>query len=316
MSVLSEFKYNIIQGGMANIADATLASAVCMAGGLGIIGSGGWDGETLEDELIKMKSIVGDKPFGVNLMLLNPKLDELVEVCIKHKIKYITTGAGNPGKYMKQFKDNNMIVMPVVPSVALAKRMQKIGADAVIVEGGESGGHVGEATTMSLVPQVVAAVDIDVIAAGGIASNKQYIAALALGSVGVQIGTVLLTSDECIIHQNYKQLIIDAKDTSTLVTGRIKGVPVRSIKTKMTREYQKLENSDVDALELEKLTLGSLKKAVLDGNIDEGSFMAGQVAGLIHDIKPVSEILSDMTNTDEVLSHIKDVCYESNSDKK
>ncbi len=307
VNVLSEFKYPIIQGGMANISTHELASAVCLAGGLGIIGTGGYDAPTAEQEIIKMKEIVGDRPFGANLMLMNPHVSDILDVCIKHNVKYITTGAGNPGKYVAKCHENNMVILPVVPSVALAKRMEKIGCDGVIVEGTESGGHVGEATTMSLVPQVCRAVNIDVIAAGGIASNSQFMAAIALGSIGVQIGTILLASEECPIHQNYKELIINAKDTSTLVTGRVKGVPVRSIRTKMTKEYQKLEFSDVDPMELEKLTLGSLRKAVLEGDVDHGSFMAGQVAGLISEIKPVREIFESLVNSDDVLKHMENV---------
>ncbi len=308
--VLSEFKYKVIQGGMANIATAELASAVCNAGGLGIIGTGGWDPEHAREEILKMKELVGDKSFGVNIMLMNPHAAEIADVCVELGVKYITTGAGNPGKLMPKFKEAGMVVIPVVPTVALAKRMEKIGADAVIVEGTEAGGHVGESTTMALVPQVVEAVNIDVIAAGGIANNRQYLASFVLGAVGVQIGTVLLASEECPIHENYKQVIVDAKDTSTMVTGRLKGAPVRSIKNRMTRTYQKMEMTDVDMHELEKLTLGSLRKAVLDGDLDGGSFMAGQVAGLIKNVRPVAEILEDITNTSNIAKEVESVLYE------
>lgn len=287
-------KYPIIQGGMANIATAKLASAVTKAGGLGIIGTGGWTPEKTEEELIKMKELVGEQVFGVNVMLMNPHVDEIINVCIKHSVKIITTGAGNPGKYIKQLHESGIMVIPVVPSVALAKRMEKLACDAVIAEGMESGGHVGELTTMALVPQVVEAVNIPVIAAGGIASNRQYAAALCLGASGVQIGTILLATKECPIHDNYKQELIKAKDTSTVVTGRIKGAPVRALKNRMTREYQRLEQSNIGQMELEHLTIGSLSKAVFDGDIKNGSMMAGQVAGQIAQIKTVEQVLEEL----------------------
>lgn len=299
-------KYPIIQGGMANIATSEFAASVCNAGALGTLGTGGWKPEQVEAELKKMDQLVGDKPYAVNVMLMNPYAEEIIDIAIKHKVKVITTGAGNPGKYAEKIKASGALLIPVVPSVALAKRMERSGASAVIAEGTESGGHIGELTTMALVPQVVDNVSIPVIAAGGIADNRQYAASLCLGAVGVQIGTVLLATDECPIHQNYKQLIVDAKDISTTVTGRSKGVPVRAIKNKMTREYQKIEASDVSSERLEELTLGSLSKAVFDGNVSEGSFMSGQVAGQVKEIKPVATVLAEIANYNHVISGIEE----------
>lgn len=299
-------KHPIIQGGMANIATSEFAASVCNAGGLGTIGTGGWKPEKVEEELKKMDELVGDKPYAVNVMLMNPFADQIVDIAINHGVKVITTGAGNPGKYVEKVKASGALIIPVVPSVALAKRMERSGASAVIAEGTESGGHIGELTTMALVPQVVDAVSIPVIAAGGIADCRQYAASLCLGAIGVQIGTVLLATDECPIHDNYKQLIVDAKDISTTVTGRSKGVPVRAIKNKMTREYQKIEASDVSSERLEELTLGSLSKAVFDGNISEGSFMSGQVAGQVTTIKPVATVLKEIADYGHVISGIEE----------
>lgn len=299
-------KHPIIQGGMANIATAEFAASVTKAGALGLIGTGGWDPKTAEEQIIKMKELVGDLPFGVNVMLMNPHAGDIIDVCIKHQVKVITTGAGNPGKYIEKLKENNVFIIPVVPSLALAKRMEKIGVDAVIVEGTESGGHVGELATMPLVYNTVQNLNIDVIAAGGIASSEQLLAALALGAVGVQIGTILLATKECPIHDMYKQLVIEAKDTSTIVTGRTKGVPVRALKNKMTRTYAKMELQDIDAEQLELLTLGSLRKAVFDGNKDEGSFMAGQVVGSVNEIKTVQEVIEDLVDIQEALNNLTD----------
>ncbi len=297
-------KYPIIQGGMANIATAELASAVTNAGGLGIIGTGGWTPEQTETELVKMKELVGEQVYGVNIMLMNPHVEQIIDVCIEHDVKIITTGAGNPGRFVNKLHEHGIMVIPVVPSVALARRMEKLGCDAVIAEGMESGGHVGELTTMALVPQVVEAINIPVIAAGGIASNRQLVAALCLGAIGVQIGTILLATKECPIHDNYKQELIKAKDTSTIVTGRIKGAPVRALKNKMTREYQRLEQTDIEMMELEHLTIGSLSKAVFDGDIKHGSMMAGQVAGQIKDIKTVEQVLDELMDINLILGAI------------
>lgn len=293
LNELLDIKYPLIQGGMANIATGEFAAAVSNAGGLGLIGAGGMNVETLRDNIHKCRALT-DQPFGVNIMLMNPQAKEMAQLVIDEKVKIVTTGAGNPGLYMKSWKEAGIKVFPVVPSVALAKRMEKAGADGVIVEGCEAGGHIGEMTTMALVPQVVQAVSIPVVAAGGIASGSQLLAAYALGACGAQIGTVLLGSEECPIHQNYKDAVIKAKDTSTIVTGRIGGTPVRILKNKMAKEYVKKERQGANIEELEVYTLGSLRKAVFDGNVDEGSLMAGQVAGMIHEIKPVKDILEGL----------------------
>jgi enoyl-[acyl-carrier protein] reductase II len=284
-------KYPIIQGGMANIATAELCAAVSNAGGLGLIGCGGWDAVRVESEIKKVKALT-DKPFGVNIMLMSPHAEALSDLVIKEGVKIVTTGAGNPGIYLDKWQKAGIKVIPVVPSVAYAKRLARKGVDALVVEGTEAGGHIGETTTFTLVPQVVDAVDIPVIAAGGIADARGFDAAISLGAQGVQIGTVLLASEECPIHINYKKRIIKARDTDTVVTGRNTGAPVRVIKNKMARHYLNLtKTNDVQLEELEKLTLGSLKKAVFEGNMDDGSIMAGQVAGLVKHIRPVKEIL-------------------------
>jgi len=286
-------KYPLIQGAMANIATAKFAATVTNAGGLGILSAGAMYPEDLDQALEEIKTLT-DKPFGVNLMLMNPHCAKMVDIIIKHGVKIVTTGAGNPGSFMEKFKRAGILVIPVVPSVALARRVEKAGADAVIVEGTEAGGHVGELTTMALVPQVVAAVDIPVIAAGGIASGQQLVATFALGAVGVQVGTCLLTAKECGIHQNYKDVVLKAKDTSTIVTGRSVGVPVRIYKNQMAREYVNLEHSGKSREELEHFTLGALRKAVFDGDMERGSVMMGQVAGMVQEEKHVHEILNDL----------------------
>ncbi len=290
---LTGTKYPIIQGGMANIATGEFAAAVSNAGGLGLVASGGMNAEQLREQIRICKSKT-DKPFGVNLMLMNPDVDNIANMLIEEKVQFITTGAGNPGKYMKGWKEMGAKVFPVVASVALAKVMVRSGADAVIAEGGESGGHVGDMTTMTLLPQVVAAVDVPVIAAGGIASGKQMAAAMMLGACGVQIGTCLLVSEECPIHENYKQTLIKSKDNSTTVTGRSQGAPVRIIKNEMAREYLKLEAEGADREKLEQITLGGLRRAVLEGDMIRGSVMAGQVCGQLSEIRPVADILDDM----------------------
>lgn len=291
---LLNIKYPIIQGGMANIADHHLASAVSNAGGLGLIGCGGWDTDRVREEIRKTKALT-DKPFGVNIMLMSPYADALSDLVIEEGIKVVTTGAGSPGVYMKKWKEAGIIVIPVVPSVAFAIRLERSGADALIVEGTEAGGHIGEITTFVLVPQVADAVNIPVIAAGGIADHRGLDAAFILGAKGVQIGTVLLASEECPIHQNYKEKVVKAKDTETVVTGRQTGAPVRVLKNRMAKEYLDLTKyGDAKLEDLEKLTLGSLRKAVFDGDLDNGSFMAGQSAGLVKAIRPVKEILEDI----------------------
>ena len=287
-------KYPFIQGGMANIATGEFAAAVSNAGGLGLIGAGGMNTEMLRDNIRKCKELT-DKPFGVNLMLMNPDAEEMASMIVEEGVKTVTTGAGSPAKYMPMWKENNMIVMPVVASALLARKMESLGADAIIAEGTESGGHVGEMTTMALVPQVVDAVNIPVIAAGGIADGRQLAAAFALGAIGVQLGTCLLVSEECPIHSAYKEAVLKAKDNDTIVTGRIAGTPVRILKNSMAREYVKKEKEGVDKMELEKFTLGSLRRAVLEGDTKTGSLMAGQVSGQLKEIKTISEIFEDLS---------------------
>ncbi len=284
-------EYPIVQGGMANIATHKLAAAVSEAGGLGLIGAGGWDVDKVRFEIRETKKKT-NKVFGVNIMLMSPHAEAISDMVIEEEVKVITTGAGNPGIYMKKWKDAGIIVIPVVPSVALAKRMARAGADALVVEGTEAGGHIGELTTFTLVPQVRDAVDLPIIAAGGIADHRGFDAAVCLGAQGVQIGTVLLASEECPIHINYKNSVVKAKDTSTVVTGRGTGAPVRVIKNKMSRRYMELtKTGEVELKELEELTLGSLRKAVFEGDMEGGSIMAGQSAGLVKSVRPVKEIL-------------------------
>ena len=286
-------KYPLIQGGMARVATGAFAAASSNAGALGLIGSGGMTAEMLKDAIKEAKSLT-DKPFGVNLMLMNPEADKQAQLVIDEGIKVVTTGAGNPGKYLKAWKEAGIIVIPVVPSVALAKRMERAGADAVIAEGTESGGHVGELTTMALLPQVKAAVNIPVIGAGGIASGNQALAALALGADGFQVGTMLLAAKEAPIHENYRQEVLKAKDTGTTVTGRIAGTPVRIIKNKMAKEYIKREKEGASMMELEKFTLGGLRRAVVEGDVDTGSLMAGQVAGMINKEDTLANIIENL----------------------
>lgn len=287
-------EYPILQGGMANIATHQLVAAVSEAGGLGILASGGWDAEKVREEIRKTRELT-NKPFGVNVMLMSPHAEAISDMVIEENIKVVTTGAGNPGVYLEKWHNAGIKVIPVVPSVALAKRLERNGADALIVEGTEAGGHIGESTTFTLVPQVCDAVSIPVIAAGGIADSRGFDAAIILGASGVQIGTVLLASNECPVHENYKQKVVQAKDTDTVVTGRGTGAPVRVIKNKMSRRYLELaKEQNIDLEEMEKLTLGSLRKAVLDGDMDGGSIMAGQSAGLVKSIRSCKEILDDI----------------------
>lgn len=286
-------KYPIIQGGMANIADGAFAAAVSNAGGLGLIATGGLSVERLEEEIEKCRSLT-TKPFGVNLMLMHPQATEIADLLARKEIPVITTGAGNPSRYMDMWKAAGSLVMPVVPSASIAKRLAEKGADYIIAEGTESGGHVGEMTTMALIPQVVDAVSVPVIAAGGIAAARQLLAAFCLGAAGVQVGTCLLASHECPIHENYKNAILSARDNDTIVTGRIAGTPVRILKNTMAREYVKKEREGADKTELETYTLGSLRKAVYDGDTENGSLMAGQVSGQIGEIRSIQEILADL----------------------
>lgn len=288
-----KIEYPILQGGMAWVATAELAAAVSNAGGLGIIGAGNAPGSFVREQIHKARELT-DKPFGVNVMLMSPFVDEVMDIILQEKVKVITTGAGNPGKYIQKLKEAGIKVIPVVPSVALAKRMEDIGADALIAEGTESGGHIGELTTLALVPQVVDAVKVPVIAAGGIGDGRGMAAAFCLGASGVQIGTRFVCSIECTAHPNYKKCIVEAKDRDAVVSGRTTGHPVRSLRNKLTREFEKAEQRGATKEELEKLGAGKLKAAVIDGDVDYGSVMAGQIAGLIKDIKPVKEIIEDL----------------------
>ncbi len=293
-------KFPIMQGGMAQVATGAFAAAVSNAGALGIIGTGAMNGEMMRKEIETAKSLT-DKPFGVNLMMMNPDVEEMAQIIAEEKPSVVTTGAGNPGKYVKMWKEQGIKVIPVVSSVALAKRLEREGVDAIIAEGTESGGHIGELTTMVLLPQVADAVSVPVIGAGGIASGRQMKAAEILGAVGVQIGTVLLGSEECPIHANYKNALIKAKDRATVVTGRSVGVPVRVLKNGMTRDYLELEQSGAEKMELEKFTLGALRRAVHEGDVDRGSLMAGQDASYIKEIRPLRVILEEMMKEYESL---------------
>jgi enoyl-[acyl-carrier protein] reductase II len=293
-------EYPIIQGGMAWVATHELAAAVSEAGGLGIIAAGNAPKEVVRDEIRAVKKMT-NKPFGVNIMLLSPFVDEVVDTVLEEGVPVVTTGAGNPGKYLERFKERNIKVIPVVPSVALAKRMEKEGVDAVIVEGTEAGGHIGELTTFALVPQVVDAVSIPVIAAGGIADARGFVAAFALGAEGVQMGTRFVLSTEAKVHENYKNLLLKAKDRDAIVTGRTTGHPVRVIKNKFTREFLELEKQNVPLEELDKFGAGKLRLAVVEGDVEQGSVMSGQIAGLINDIKPCKEIIEGICSEAETV---------------
>ena len=286
-------QYPIIQGGMAWVAESTLAAAVSNAGGLGLIAGGAAPIDYLRSEIRKAKQLT-DKPFGVNIMLMSPNAEELAQLVIDEGVPVVTTGAGSPAKYMDNWKAAGIKVIPVIPSVALAKRMERAGADAVVAEGTESGGHIGENTTMCLVPQVVDAVSIPVIAAGGIADGRGVAASFMLGAQGVQVGTRFLAATECKIHENYKELVIKAKDTDSIVTGRFTGHPCRGVKTKFAKGLLTFERDGGSPEEFELITMGSLRKAAVDGNVDEGSFLCGAIAGMINEIKPCSEIVKEM----------------------
>ena len=297
---LLNIKYPIIQGGMAWVAEHNLAAAVSNAGGLGLIGAASAPAEVVREEIRKCKELT-DKPFGVNVMLLNPNAEEVAQVIVEEGVKVVTTGAGNPAKFMEMWKRADVRVIPVVASVAMAKLMERAGADAVVAEGMESGGHIGSATTMTLVPQVVDAVSIPVIAAGGIGDGRGFAAAMMLGAEAVQVGTRFVVAKESIVHDNYKQQIVKAKDIDSTVTGMSTGHPVRSLRNKMTKEYLKLEKEGADFMELEKLTLGSLRKAVLEGDVVNGTLMAGQIAGLISKVESCDEIVQDIVVQGEKL---------------
>ena len=286
-------EYPIIQGGMAWVAEHNLAAAVSEAGGLGIIGAGGAPAELVREQIKKVKEVT-DKPFGVNVMLMNPEADAIAQVIVEEGVKVVTTGAGNPAKYMEMWNAAGVKVIPVVASVAMAKLMERGGADAVVAEGMESGGHIGSTTTMALVPQVVDAVSIPVIAAGGIADGRGFAAARMLGAEAVQMGTRFCVATEAITHSNYKEKIIKAQDIDSEVTGMSHGHPVRLLRNKMSREYLKMEKEGASMEELEYLTLGSLRKAVMDGDVTNGTVMAGQIAGMVSKEQTCKEMIEEI----------------------
>ena len=299
---LLQIEYPIIQGGMAWVAEHHLAAAVSEAGGFGLIGGASAPPEIVREEIRKAKELT-DKPFGVNIMLLNPNADEVAKIVVEEGIQAVTTGAGNPEKYMPMWKEAGVKVIPVVASVAMAKRMERYGADAVVAEGMEAGGHIGNQTTMALIPQIVDAVNIPVIAAGGIGDGRGVAASFMLGAEGVQMGTRFVVADESIVHDNYKDRIVKAKDIDSVVTGQSTGHPVRCLRNQMTKEYIKKEQEGVPFEELERMTLGSLRKAVMDGDILNGTVMAGQIAGLVSKRQSCKEILQEIMTEAEKLLH-------------
>lgn len=296
-------EYPVIQGGMAWVATAELAAAVSEAGGLGLIAAGGAPENVVREQIKKARTLT-KKPFGVNVMLMSPYADKVMEMILEEKPAVVVTGAGNPGKYIPKLKEAGIKIMPVVASVALAKRLEKSGVDAIIAEGTEAGGHIGELTTMVLVPQVCDAVDVPVVAAGGIADARGTAAAFALGADGIQVGTRFICSEECVAHANYKNAVLKAKDRDAVVTGRSVGAPVRALKNKLTREYDRLEKEGASFEEIESLGVGGLRRAFADGDIEMGSLMAGQSAAMVNDIKPCREIIADLLNTDGVVENM------------
>ncbi len=298
---LLNIQYPIIQGGMAWVAESNLAAAVANAGGLGLIGAAASPGEVVRGQILEAKKLTG-KPFGVNIMLMNPNADDVAKVVIEEGIKVVTTGAGNPAKYIPMWKEAGIKVIPVVASVAMARLMERAGADAIVAEGMEAGGHIGAATTMTLVPQIVDSVNIPVIAAGGIGDGRGFAAAMMLGAQGVQIGTRFVVARESIVHHNYKQKICKAKDIDSEITGMSTGHPVRQLRNQMTRDYLKLEKQGATLEELEYMTLGALRKAVIEGDVVHGTLMAGQIAGLIKKEQTCQEIILEiMTEAKELL---------------
>jgi len=293
-------QYPVIQGGMAWVAEYHLAAAVSEAGGIGLIGAGGAPASFVREQIQKTRELT-HKPFGVNIMLMNPEADAIAKAVVEEGVKVVTTGAGNPGKYMAMWKEAGVKVIPVVASVAMAKMMERAGADAVVAEGTESGGHIGSATTMTLVPQVVDAVRIPVIAAGGIADGRGFAAAMMLGAEAVQMGTRFLVAKESIVHENYKKKVIAAKDIDSEVTGLSHGHPVRQLRNSMTREYLKLEKAGASFEELEQLTLGALRKAVVEGDAVNGTLMAGQIAGLVSKEQTCAEMIREIMEQAEKL---------------
>ena len=305
LTELLGIEYPVIQGGMAWVATAELAAAVSNGGGLGLIAAGGAPADVVRDQIRKCRELT-DKPFGVNVMLMSPFAEEVMQVVIEEKPAVVATGAGNPGKYMEALKEAGIKILPVIASVAMAQKVEKQGADAVIAEGTEAGGHIGEITTMCLTPQIVDAVNIPVVCAGGIADVRGAVAAFALGADGIQVGTKFICSTECIAHDNYKQAVIKAKDRDAVVTGRSTGAPVRALKNKLTKEYQRLEAMNASAEEIEQLGVGGLRRAFEEGDTQMGSLMAGQSAAMVKEILPCAEIIkSYFEDIDSVLNRIK-----------
>ncbi len=297
-------EYPIIQGGMAWVATAELAAAVSNGGGLGLIAAGGAPADAVREQIKKARELT-DKPFGVNVMLMSPFAEEVMRVIIEEKPAVVATGAGNPGKYIPALKEAGVKILPVIASVAMAKRMEKSGADAIIAEGTEAGGHIGELTTMVLIPQVADAVSVPVVAAGGIADSRGAVAAFALGADGIQVGTRFICSTECIAHDNYKQAVLKAKDRDAVVTGRSTGAPVRALKNKLTREYDRLEKEGAPFEEIEALGVGGLRRAFQEGDVETGSLMAGQSAAMVNSIEPCADIIKSYFNgTEKVIEEI------------
>lgn len=297
---LFDIKYPIIQGGMAHVATVELVSAVSNAGGLGIIGAGASEPDWVREQIYLTRQQT-DKPFGVNILLISPFAEQVIDVVLEEKVAVVTTGAGNPGPYISRFKEAGIKVMPVVASVALAKRLARAGADAFVAEGMESGGEIGQITTMALVPQVVDGVKVPVVAAGGIADGRGLAAALALGAQGVQMGTRFVCSEECIAHPDYKQAILDASDRSTIISGQSTGYPLRSLENKLTREFLEKEKSGISIEELMEFGLGKVRLGLIEGDLEGGTLLAGQIAGMIKEIKPVKVIIEEMVAEAEAI---------------
>lgn len=297
-------EYPVIQGGMAWVATAELAAAVSNAGGLGLIAAGGAPADIVREQIKKARTLT-DKPFGVNVMMMSPFAEDIMNMLLEEKPAVVATGAGNPSKYIPALKEAGIKVIPVVASVAVAKKMEKAGADAIVAEGTEAGGHIGEITTMALVPQIAAAVELPVVAAGGIADSRGTLAAFALGAEGVQVGTRFICATECIAHENYKNAVINAKDRDAVVTGRSQKAPVRALKNKLTKEYERLEKEGASFEEIEALGVGGLRRAFEDGDVEMGSLMAGQSAAMVEKIEPCADIIKDLfAGIDEKLAEI------------